>query len=267
MSSKIVIGNIDLSFHKVSAAVFQRVLQEWGFDVETQSAAHEQMFQMHRAGEVDLLISAWLPGSHEKYLSPYEDQVMKFSTIYEPYCVWAVPDYVPEDMVAQVEDLKKPEVQARMVKTIEGINPGAGISRFSLEMLEQYGLSPLGYNFNNNDFFEFTKLVEHNYSQQNWFVIPLWHPQFLFNTVGLRVIDEPLGLLRGRDLATPILLKKSQNLFTQEQLSKLKNIKLNNDIVSYLDLLYCKKDYTAIQAAEEWMKKDFGSVSDYIDSL
>ncbi len=267
MAKKIVIGNIDLSFHKVSAAVFERVIQEWGFDIETKSAPHEKMFQMQQAGEVDLLISAWLPFSHDKYLAPYVDQVMKLSTIYEPYCVWAVPDYIPIEMVSQIDDLKKPAVLAHMMKVIQGINPGAGISRFSLEILEQYGLSEVGYNFNNNDFFEFTKMVEHNYAHQQWFIIPLWHPQFLFETVKLRVIDEPLGLLRGKDLATPILLKKSESLFTPEQLSKLKNIKLNNDIVSYLDLLYCKKDYIATQAAEEWMKRDYGSVEAYLDTL
>jgi glycine betaine/proline transport system substrate-binding protein len=34
-----------------------------------------------------------------------------------------------------------------MAKTIQGINPGAGISRFSQEMIVAYGLDKEGYSF------------------------------------------------------------------------------------------------------------------------
>ena len=45
-------------------------------------------------GEVDVMVSAWLPASHGEYLAPFEQDVIKVTVLYEPYCIWGVPDYV-----------------------------------------------------------------------------------------------------------------------------------------------------------------------------
>ena len=105
------------------------------------------MFRRYGAGDVDLLVSAWLPASHGGYLAPHETETLRLGVLYEPYCIWGVPDYVPIDAVASVEDLLRPDVAARMGKLVQGIHPGAGISRFSKAMIEAYGLSRAGYHF------------------------------------------------------------------------------------------------------------------------
>jgi hypothetical protein len=102
-------------------------------------------------------------------LDKYREEVTVLTNaIYSPYCIWGVPDYVPETVVQTIQDLLKPDVAAKMRKQIQGINPGAGISRFSKviglislyithrkrrvanqsqEIIDKYGLTEAGYSF------------------------------------------------------------------------------------------------------------------------
>jgi glycine betaine/proline transport system substrate-binding protein len=147
MSRNLRLGHIDLSFHAASAAVVQTILERDGHTVELSAAPHEQMFERYGRAEVDLLVSAWLPASHGTYLAPHLQATRKLGVLYRPYCVWGVPEYVPESAVSQVSDLLKPEILVRMERRIQGINPGAGISRFSEAMVQAYGLADAGYHF------------------------------------------------------------------------------------------------------------------------
>ena len=48
MSRPIRLGNIDLSFHAVSAAVVQRIFRgSWGHSVESSASPHEEMFRRY----------------------------------------------------------------------------------------------------------------------------------------------------------------------------------------------------------------------------
>ncbi len=60
----VTLGRISLSFHEASAAIVAQVMRNHGQTVVFSEALHEEMFDRLRRGEVDLLCSAWLPGSH-----------------------------------------------------------------------------------------------------------------------------------------------------------------------------------------------------------
>ncbi len=124
MTDPIRIGHIALSFHEASAQEVARVLESHGHEVTFASAPHEEAFAMLGRGEVDILASAWLPSSHEAYLAPMLEDVDKIAVIYEPYCIWGVPDYVPQSAVASVTDLLREPALSKMEPIIQGINPG-----------------------------------------------------------------------------------------------------------------------------------------------
>ena len=105
MTRPIRVGHIDLSFHDAAAREVERILIARGHRIERSAAPHEEMFRRMGDGEVDVLVSAWLPASHGAYLAPFVDEVRKVTVLYEPYCIWGVPDYVPEASVAEVADL------------------------------------------------------------------------------------------------------------------------------------------------------------------
>lgn len=233
--SVIRVGHIDLSFHDAASRRVEEVLIAHGHEIERSAAPHERMFDQMRQGMVDVLVSAWLPASHGAYLAPFEHEVSKLTVLYEPFCIWGVPDYVPESEVAEVADLLRPTVLQRMERLIQGINPGAGISRFSQAIVEQYGLDEAGYHFRSGTeedcFGRFVRAVD----EKRWVVLPLWHPQWLHHRYTIRALAEPRGLLGGKDAATLIVRKDAEARIGNAALNDLKTLHLGNAKVSELD--------------------------------
>jgi glycine betaine/proline transport system substrate-binding protein len=249
MPGTIRLGHIALSFHQAAAAVVALVLERAGHVVEMSSAPHAELFERLGRGEIDMLCSAWLPASHGVYLAPFEDNVVKLGVLYEPYCIWGVPDYVPAEAVATVDDLKKPDVAARMRKVIQGINPGAGISRFSQRMVEEYGLAALGYHFQSGTEADCFGTFEEAVANREWLIVPLWHPQWLHHRYRIRPLEEPKALLGGVDQATLVMSHGLLNTMNPDLVQRLKTLTLGNAAVTALDHAICREGKHARKAA------------------
>jgi glycine betaine/proline transport system substrate-binding protein len=252
----ITLGQIGLSFHEAAAAVVARVLGDYGQTVVFSTALHEEMFARMRLGEVDLLCAAWLPGSHGTYLAPFEGEVEKLTVLYEPYAFWGVPDYVPVDAVRTVEDLRKPDVVQQMTKVIQGIGPGAGISRFSREAVESYGLTEVGYEFRNGTQQDCEQAFTSAVAEKRWVVIPLWQPQQLNHSYRIRELVDPRGLFRGKDAATLIARKDRLAKIDPSARAALRRIHLGNDQVTYLDYLINRVKLSPGAAADQWFREN-----------
>jgi glycine betaine/proline transport system substrate-binding protein len=126
-------------------------------------------------------------------------------------------------------------VREKMSRDIQGINPGAGITRFSIHMMVAYGLEEVGYRFHTGSekacFDAFEQAVEH----QQWVVVPLWQPQFLHHKHRIRDLDDPRGLLGGVDRAVLLLRDDRRVRFTPEQLARLDALRFSNAIIAELD--------------------------------
>lgn len=235
MTLPIRVGHIDLSFHDAAALEVEAVLERHGRTVSRSAAPHEEMFHRMGRGEVDVLVSAWLPASHGGYLAPFEDDVVKVTVLYEPYCIWGVPDYVPEEAVGEVRDLLREPALSQMERLIQGINPGAGISRFSKAIVEHYELGGAGYEFQTGTeedcFGRYMQAVE----EKRWVVIPLWHPQWLHARYNIRALREPEGLLGGQDKATLLVRKDAVERIGAAAMRELETLYLGNARVSELD--------------------------------
>lgn len=252
------LGVTDLSFHRATAAVVVSVLQRMGFVVERSYALHEANFEQLRAGSIDMIASAWIPSSHGLYKARVEEVVAtrELGLHYTPYALWGVPDYIPVSDVDTVDDLRKPEVIARMRTLIQGIGPGAGITRFSLRMMEDYGLTAVGYRFRTGTQEECVAAFETMVEEGRWGVVPLWHPQFLHFRHRIRDLKDPKGLLGSVDRA--VLLARSDRLgpFSEAQLQVLDNIRLSNAIVAELDYAVNRQGKSADQAADSWLQNN-----------
>jgi glycine betaine/proline transport system substrate-binding protein len=249
----LVVGHIALSFHAASAAVVRHIVEQSGLAVKSCEAPHEKMYELLAQGEVDMVVSAWLPGSHGMYIEPIADQLEKLTVLYRPYAHWGVPDYVPEAELSHISQLSDPLVIKHMNKRIQGIGPGAGISRFSREVIAQYGLAKAGYEFHNGTLIECTGAFEQAYSRQQWCVVPLWHPQYLHHRYRIRELQEPLGLFRGVDEATLVVRKDAMHLLSSSTLARLKQLHLGNSAVAQLDYRISVDGVAPSQAASEWL--------------
>lgn len=259
MTKTIHLGVTDLSFHRVTAALVTQVLTSLGFDVKRSYRPHQDNFAKLKAGEIDMLNSAWLPSSHGVYKTDVEQAVplIELGLHYEPYALWGVPDYVPESDVNAVTDLLKPDVLNKMKMAIQGINPGAGISRFSQQMLIDYGLDKAGYQFFTGTEEDCFGTFERNVAQQEWFVVPLWQPQFLHHKYNIRELQDPKGLLGVVDRAVLLLRDDRAAMFTREQLDILDSLKFGNKVIAELDYQVCREGLNCDEAAKTWLTKHF----------
>jgi glycine betaine/proline transport system substrate-binding protein len=253
MSKTIRLGHIALSFHEATAAVVQLILEKGGHHVVPSAAPHAEMFERFRRGDVDGVVSAWLPASHGVYLAPFERDVVKLGVLYSPYCIWGVPDYVPQAIVASVDDLRKPEATGRMNKRIQGINPGAGISRFSKQMISDYRLDEHGYHFEPGTEADCFGTFEEGVRNDDWLVVPLWHPQWLHHRYRIRALEEPKGILGGTDQATLVISRDLAGKLPPDLLSQLRTLSLGNAAVTALDFAICAEGRSPRQAAMAYL--------------
>lgn len=255
MVKRIKIGVTALSFHRTTTSLITNVLKTMGFEVEQVFSPHQENFEKLKTGEVDMLSSAWLPSSHGIYKSNVEEvmPLIELGLHYEPYALWGVPDYVPEEVVSEVMDLLKPEVVDKMIPKIQGINPSAGITRFSIKMMDEYGLSKAGYAFYTGNEDDCFRAFESAVANKEWVIVPLWKPQFLHYRYDIRELKEPKGLLGVVDRAVLLLRDDRKNLFTQEQLNTLDSLRFSNDIIAELDYKVCREGKSRDEVTHEWL--------------
>ncbi|WP_369944463.1 glycine betaine ABC transporter substrate-binding protein [Xanthomonas medicagonis] len=241
---------IDLSFHRAAASVVRSILASHGVDVKETFAPHERAFEQLRDGAADVLCSAWLPDSHGMYFAPMADSFENVAVLYRPYAYWGVPDYVPQDAVYSIDDLRRPEVAARMQKRIQGIGPGAGISRFSRTAIARYGLANSGYHFENGTLDDCVAAYEDAVRRRQWAVVPLWKPQFLHEKHAIRQLEDPLGVMGGADEATLIARRGLMARLPPGAAVALRGMHLGNEEVSRLDYLISCEGMDALDVAQ-----------------
>lgn len=254
MSNPIILGQVGLSFHKAAGAVIATELERLGHEVVLKEAPHEEMFRMLGTGEVDLVCSAWLPDSHGAYIAPFESDLIKLGVIYRPYCIWGIPATAPAE-ITSVTDLAKPEVASLFRKRIQGINPGAGISRFSRQMIIDYGLADLGFHFENGTVEDCTEAALDAVDKGEIAVVPLWHPQWLHQELELRELRDPLGLLGGQDNATLVLRHDAAEKLSNSGRAYLERVVLGNDVISQIDRIICREGHPPRVAAMQWLER------------
>ncbi|NOH77340.1 glycine betaine ABC transporter substrate-binding protein [Vibrio crassostreae] len=248
-------GVTDLSFHRTTASLVANILKVMGFEVDRIFSPHQENFEKLKSGEVDMLCSAWLPSSHGIYKAGVEEvePLIELGLHYEPYALWGVPDYVPEEAVSEIADLLKPEVVDKMNAKIQGINPGAGITRFSIQMMKEYGLSGSGYEFFSGSEADCFDAFESAVANKEWVVVPLWKPQFLHYRYDIRELKEPKGLLGIVDRAVLLLRDDKKHLLSEEQIKTLDSLRFSNDIIAELDYKVCREGKPQDEVTRDWL--------------
>ncbi|MCO5549830.1 hypothetical protein L7F22_003304 [Adiantum nelumboides] len=270
-------GRIDLSFHQVVGEIFANVLKDPRLfldsnstvKIEISSASHPDSFDALRKDEIDILIG-WFDGSHGTYIEPFRNDMIilgrdgpQTPAIYNPYCIWAVPSYIPEAIVPTVDSLADPAIASRFnkddQKVLQGIAPGAGISRFSQEMIQSYELHTQGWEFKSGTQSDCFGKVEECIKKEEWFVVPLWHPQYLHAIHNLRALQEPKGLLRPVDEARLVLSKRFLAKLSPSQqkslLNVLSRVTLGNSAVTLMDKYVHVDKLSYRDAAIRWIRE------------
>ncbi len=172
--------------------------EEMGYDVELVMADIGVQYQGLAGGDIDLMLMSWLPVTHQNYWDKFVDKLDNLGPIYTRARLgWVVPEYVPEDELASLEDLRKPEVAKKLGGEITGIDPGAGLMQASEKALEEYGLED--YNLIASSGAGMTSAISRAVRRDDWIVATGWSPHWKFASWDLRYLEEPKGILGGKE--------------------------------------------------------------------
>lgn len=257
-SDTLVYGRIDESFHQVAAAVVEEVLRRLGHTVDVVEGPHPEMYPQLATGEMDLFADAWLPGGHEVYWEQVKESAVEAAVLYEG-CMfyWAVPAYIPEDLVSSLEDLAKPEVVERMTTlAVQGTTPGAGLTMRSETLIESYGLAKVGWSQEIGDLQAIIDTVNQRMSAGDWFATPLWQPQYLNDVHELRPLADPLGAFPAPDRASLLAYRQSWENLPEETRRVVSRINYPLAAVNEMDRAVNLDGKDPLQAAREWMERN-----------
>ena len=174
----------------------ERVIEdEMGYAVELVQTDIAPQYQGLAAGDIDMMLMAWLPGTHEDYMERVGQDVVDLGPLYgNARLGWAVPAYIPEDELASIEDLKKDSVRDRLDGQITGIDPGAGLTRLSEQAIESYDLD---YDLQISSGAGMTSALDRAIRRDEWIVVTGWSPHWKFGAYELRYLEDPEEALGG----------------------------------------------------------------------
>jgi glycine betaine/proline transport system substrate-binding protein len=173
----------------------KRILEDrMGYDVELLQTDIAPQYQGLSTGSLDVMLMSWQPGTHADYIEKVATDVVALGILYTHARLgWAVPTYIPADVVATIEDLKKEDVNEKLDGTITGIDPGAGLTRLSKQVIEDYGLDD--YELQISSGAGMTAALERAVRRDDWIVVTAWSPHWMFGAYDLRYLDDPKGVL------------------------------------------------------------------------
>jgi glycine betaine/proline transport system substrate-binding protein len=159
-------------------------------DVALQYAALER-------GQIDLMLMAWLPGTHKGYWEKVKDNVEDLGALYTGARLgWAVPDEIPVSVVRSIDDLKKPDVQEKLGGRIQGIDAGAGLMKLSEATIKTYGLD---YKLLTASDAAMVSSLDRAIQRKQWIVVTTWSPHWMFSQYKLRYLEDPKQTLGGAE--------------------------------------------------------------------
>ena len=173
----------------------RRILeQRMGQEVELVQTDIAPQYQGVASGDIDVMLMAWLPGTHADYMEKVGDEVVDLGILYDHARLgWIVPDYIPESAIGSIGDLRKDSVRARLGGRITGIDPGAGLTRLSKKAIHAYGLD--GYDLRISSGAGMTASLARAIRNEEWIVVTGWSPHWKFGAWDLRYLDDPKGVL------------------------------------------------------------------------
>lgn len=262
----VVLGHVDLSFYEVTAALVQIALERLGYNVAVRKGTHGQIYPELGAGEVDLFVAAWLPNAHAKYWEEYKADLVRVTRLYsDARLFWAVPDYVPAAEVRGVADLAKPEVAAKMDRTIRGPGADSGLMIGSKRIVEEYKLDAAGYQLQPGKPADWIAWFNSNLAAGKWFVTPLWQPQYLNQVAKLRILEEPKELLGKTDSAYLVAHKDIADKLGKHAMGVLRRMELSVKWVTELDYMVNVEKMSPRDAARLWMAAHPNTVSYWLE--
>ena len=185
-------------------------------DAELVSLVAEQLIEMHfdvpvdrvmadigvqfesvARGDLDLMLVAWLPVTHQEYWQRVQGRVEDLGTIYTGRLGLVVPEFVPKREVNSIANIPDPVIAARFNNRIQGIDPGSALNDATRAALTAFRITDMRLVGGN------LAVIVANLRQaidsRRWIVVTNPIPHWMFATDRWRFLDDPLGVFGGTE--------------------------------------------------------------------
>ena len=198
---KVRIAYVEWDCATASTMTAKAALEQMGYEVETLPVVEAAMWQALGTGDVDAMVTAWLPVTHADSYKKVQDKVEKVSVVSGGAKLgWAVPAYVTIDSIEELNANAD-----RFDGKIIGIDPGAGLMKLSEQALADYDLNKLELMEGSGA--TMTAALENAIKNKDWVVVTAWSPHWMFGKWDLKYLKDPKGVLGGEEKIEAIVRK------------------------------------------------------------
>ncbi len=218
------------------SALFQTMLEEDGYTVESQEADAGVVYTGLTGGDFDVNFDMWLPTTHADYLDQYGDQMEQLGVWYDDARLTiAVNEDAPITSIDELADNAD-----AFGNRIVGIESGAGLTRITQdEAIPTYGLDDMEFVVSSTPAM-LAELKGATDAGEN-IAVTLWRPHWAYDAYPVRDLEDPEGAMgEAEEIHTvgrtgfsedyPTLTKLIEAFtLTDEQLFSLENLMFNED--------------------------------------
>ncbi|UGQ16516.1 glycine betaine ABC transporter substrate-binding protein [Borrelia sp. RT5S] len=174
--------------------VVKVVLERMGYKVEIFPVTTSVMYQYLAMGQVDGMVSAWLPTADKFYYEKLKDKFIDLGANYEGTLQgFVVPSYVTISSIAELKGRG-----AGFKNKIVGIDAGAGTQLSVEETLRLYELEK-EYELIPSSETVMLASLEAAIKKNEWIVVPLWKPHWAFARYDVKFLEDPLASMGGSE--------------------------------------------------------------------
>lgn len=236
-----------------STHVVGQVLEDLGYDVTLTPLDNGIMWEALANGEVDGMVSAWLPQTHAPQVEKYKGRIDDLGeNLIGGKIGLVVPSYMDVD---SIEDLTN-----EAGKTITGIEPGANITGTTEKAYEIYP-NLEGWTVLSSSSVAMTGALKQAIQNEEEIIVTGWSPHWKFNLFDLKYLDDPKGMYGTEEYIGTF----ARNGFKEDNpgaYSVLDNFHWNpEDIESVMyDIM---EGMDPKDAAKKWIEENEGKVAEW----
>jgi glycine betaine/proline transport system substrate-binding protein len=236
-----------------------------GYDVEITAADVAPAYTAIAQGDMDAFMETWLPVLHKDYVEEYGDQVTDLGHVFEgTQSGWVIPQYMADDGVTAISDLRDEEVAKKLDYEITGIDAGAGVMVTSDEKtMPAYGLREFGYELVASSGPAMASALKKAIDNEEYIVVTGWKPHWKFARWDLTFLeqDEEVIWEKGN---IHIMGRKNIKEDKPELAQFLSNMFFTTEEVGSLMLAVRESDADPIESTREWMEENQDVWQDWI---
>lgn len=245
-----------------STNVVKEVLEsKLGITVEMLQVDAGPMWAGIADGSADVMVAAWLPGTHASYLEKYGNDIVDAGVNLDGTKTGlAVPAYMD---INSIEDLNNAEVAASLDNMIIGIEPGAGIMTATEAAIEAYGLSD--YTLLESSSAAMAQELQKAFDNNEPIVVTGWTPHWMFANMDLKYLDDPRNVYGGAEQIHTMVRKGLKDDMPDVYLF-LSQFKWTADDMAQV-MVKIQGGQSPEEAAKDWVDNNEAKVNEWITGV